>query len=232
MFDVIALDADDTLWDNERLYSEAKEKFLDLLSECSDREECRRRLDAIERDNVRYYGYGIKSFVLSMIEAALGLSEGWVAAEKIAAILGFAKQMLAAEVQMIDGACQAVMELAQDYPLMLITKGDASEQERKIEESGLRGYFRWIEIVSDKSPQTYRLILERYGVRPERFLMVGNSLRSDILPVVEVGGRAVLVPFANTWTHEMEVDASEAVYDTLESLALLPDYVARIVRSA
>jgi putative hydrolase of the HAD superfamily len=115
---------------------------------------------------------------------------------------------------------------------MLITKGDASEQERKIEESGLRGYFRWIEIVSDKSPQTYRLILERYGVRPERFLMVGNSLRSDILPVLEVGGRAVLVPFANTWTHEMEVDASEAVYDTLESLALLPDYVARIVRSA
>lgn len=225
-FDVIALDADDTLWDNEYLYSEAKKKFVQLLSECQQPEQCARRLDEIETENVRHYGYGIKSFILSMIQAALELSEGSVAAEKIAAILGFAREMLSAEVRLIDGVGETLAALAQSHALMLITKGDPSEQQRKIEDSGLGVYFRWVEVVADKSPAVYRLILERYGIPAERFLMVGNSLRSDILPVLEIGGQAVLVPYANTWAHEMDVGETAHTYITLESLRQLPGFVS------
>jgi putative hydrolase of the HAD superfamily len=225
MFEVIALDADDTLWDNEYLYSEAKKKFIQLLSECSDPEACAQRLDEIEMENVRCYGYGIKSFILSMIEAALELSEGRVAAENIAAILGFAREMLSAEVRLIDGVGETLASLAQNYPLMLITKGDPSEQQRKIEDSGLGVYFRWVEVVADKSPAIYRSILERYGLRAERFLMVGNSLRSDILPVLEIGGQAVLIPYANTWAHEMNVGETTHTYATLADLRQLPGYL-------
>jgi putative hydrolase of the HAD superfamily len=226
-FDVIGLDADDTLWDNEYLYSEAKRKFIQLLSECEQPEECERRLDQIEMENVRHYGYGIKSFILSMIEAALVLSEGRVAAEKIAAILGFAREMLSAEVRLIDGVGETLAALSQSYPLMLITKGDPAEQQRKIEDSGLGVYFRWVEVVADKSPAVYRAILERYGIPAERFLMVGNSLRSDILPVLEIGGQAVLVPYANTWAHEMAVGEIRHAYITLPDLSRLPEYVQK-----
>jgi putative hydrolase of the HAD superfamily len=222
---VIAFDADDTLWDNEYLYTQAKEKFIRLLSECHEPEECARRLDEIEMENVRHYGYGIKSFILSMIEAALELTEGRVAAEKIAAILSFAREMLSAEVRLIDGVGETLASLSQSYPLMLITKGDPAEQMRKIEDSGLGVYFRWVEVVADKSPAVYRAILERYGIPPQRFLMVGNSLRSDILPVLQIGGRAVLVPYANTWAHEMDVGEIVHPIDTLQRLSQLPDYL-------
>jgi putative hydrolase of the HAD superfamily len=232
MFDVIALDADDTLWDNEYLYSEAKNKFITLLSECESPEECERRLDEIELENVRYYGYGIKSFVLSMIEAALELTEGQVAAEKIAAILGYAREMLAAEVRVIDGVGDTLASLSQSHPLMLITKGDPSEQMRKIEDSGLGVFFRWVEVVADKSPAVYRTILERYNIPAARFLMVGNSLRSDILPVLEIGGHAVLVPYANTWAHEMNVGETDHTYTTLLDLRQLPGYVQGLHPSA
>jgi putative hydrolase of the HAD superfamily len=230
LYDVIAFDADDTLWDNERLYTQTKERFLDLLAECVDRQACSQRLDEIETHNVRYYGYGIKSFILSMIEAALELSAGQVAAEKIAAILGFARQMLAAEVLLIDGAGEVMASLAQRYPLMLITKGDPSEQQRKIVDSGLGGYFRWVEIVHDKTPDTYRTILSRYNLRPERFLMVGNSLRSDILPVLAIGGHAVYIPFANTWAHEFDGVEATNGYTTLNNLSELPGWLERAQR--
>jgi putative hydrolase of the HAD superfamily len=226
LFDVIAFDADDTLWDNERLYSGAKQEWLELLSECADPAECARRLEEIEIHNVRYYGYGIKSFVLSMIEAALVLTEKQVAAEKIASILAFAKRMLAAEVRLIDGAAETLAALHPRYPLMLITKGDPSEQQRKIDESGLAGFFRWVEIVSDKTPAAYQAILARYHLKPERFLMVGNSLRSDVLPVLQIGGQAVYVPFANTWSHELDIDPTgHPAYVTLENLGQLVGYL-------
>lgn len=225
IFDAIAFDADDTLWDNEYLYSQAKARFLDLLSECTDREACSRRLDEIETGNVRFYGYGIKSFVLSMIEAALELSAGQVAAEKIATILGIARQMLSANVLLIDGVGEVLESLAQRYPLMLITKGDPSEQRPKIMHSGLADYFQWVEVVHDKTPEVYRAILERYRIQAERFLMVGNSLRSDILPVLEVGGQAVYIPYAQTWAHEFVIDQPEGKYITLENLRGLPGLV-------
>lgn len=227
---VIAFDADDTLWDNEYLYSRAKENFLDLLSECAGRDECNRRLDEIEMHNVRYYGYGIKSFILSMIEAALELSNGRVTAEKVGAILGFARQMLAAEVLLIDGVGEVLGALSPRYPLMLITKGDPSEQRPKIMRSGLADYFRWVEVVHDKTPDEYRSILQRYRIDPKRFLMVGNSLRSDILPVLEIGGQAVYIPYANTWAHEMVEDAPVHAYTTLDSLRMLPGLVDQLER--
>jgi len=224
-FDVIAFDADDTLWDNERLYIAAKHEFVSLLSECADPAFCAERLEQIESHNVHYYGYGIKSFVLSMIEAALELTEQRVAAEKIALILGFARHMLAADVQLIDGVAETLAALAPRYQLMLITKGDPSEQQRKIDDSGLAGYFRWVEIVPDKSPAIYRAILQRYHIPPERFLMVGNSLRSDVLPVLHIGGQAVLVHYANNWAHEMQVDTGGHTYATLQNLAELPGWL-------
>lgn len=231
MFDVIGFDADDTLWDNERLYAEAKERFFDLLAECADRAACEQRLDEMEARNIGYYGYGIKSFILSMIEAALELTSDRVAAEKIRAILGFARTMLAAEVRLIDGVGEVVSGLAQRYPLMLITKGEASEQKRKIEESGLADYFRWVEIVPDKTPEIYRAVLERYNIAPERFLMVGNSLRSDILPVLAVGGQAVLVHYYNNWSHEMDVDAEHLAQHRLENLRQLPALIEKLTTS-
>jgi putative hydrolase of the HAD superfamily len=231
-FDAIAFDADDTLWDNERLYIQARTQFLDLLSDCADREACGRRMDEIETGNVRYYGYGIKSFILSMIEAALELSSGQVAAEKIGAILGIARQMLSADVLLIDGVGEVLESLAQRYPLMLITKGDPSEQRPKIIHSGLAEYFRWVEVVHEKTPETYRAALERYNIRPERFLMVGNSLRSDILPVLAIGGRAVYIPYANTWAHEMTADEPTGDYITLENMRQLPALVEQLVNDS
>jgi putative hydrolase of the HAD superfamily len=225
MIEIIAFDADDTLWDNERLYVAAKQEFLDLLSECADPVYCAERLEQIESNNVRYYGYGIKSFVLSMIEAALELTERRVAADKIASVLGFAKHMLAADVQLIDGVAETLAALAPRYQLMLITKGDPSEQQRKIDDSGLANYFRWVEIVPDKTPAIYQAILRRYNISAGHFLMVGNSLRSDVLPVLQIGGQAVLVHYASNWAHEMQVDASGHEYATLQNLAELPGWL-------
>lgn len=231
MLNVIGFDADDTLWDNEYLYTESKARFISLLEECADAKDCLEHLEALESRNVAVYGYGIKSFILSMIEAALELSEGRVAAAKIRNILGFARQMLAAEVRLIDGVGEVVAGLAQRYPLMLITKGEASEQQRKIEESGLANYFKWVEIVPDKTPAIYRRLLERYDIPPERFLMVGNSLRSDVLPVLQIGGRAVLVHYANTWSHEMVADDEAGAHDELDNLRQLPDYIEQIAKN-
>jgi len=231
MLDVIGFDADDTLWDNEYLYSESKARFVSLLDECAPAEACLERLEALETRNVAVYGYGIKSFILSMIEAALELSEERVAAAKIRSILGFARQMLAAEVRLIDGVGEVVAGLAQRYALMLITKGEASEQQRKIEESGLANYFKWVEIVPNKTPAIYRHLLERYSIAPERFLMVGNSLRSDVLPVLQIGGRAVLVHYANNWAHEMEVGDEAGPHDKLDSLRQLPDYIEALAQT-
>jgi putative hydrolase of the HAD superfamily len=225
-FDAIGFDADDTLWHNEYLYRQTRQRFIDLLEECAGSEVCSQRLDDLETHNVRYYGYGIKSFILSMIEAAIELSEGQLAAEKISTILGFARDMLSAEVRLMDGVGETLAALAQQTPLVLITKGDPAEQKRKIDDSGLGGYFRWVEIVHDKTPETYRLILERCGVPPERFLMVGNSLRSDILPVLRLGGQAVLIPYADTWAHETRVDTGGLEYTSLPDLAALPGWIS------
>lgn len=230
MIDVIAFDADDTLWHNEHLYEDAQEKLARLLAQHADRETVLQRLYETEMRNLPHYGYGIKSFALSMIETAANLSEGRVASDEVMQIVGFAREMLAADVELMDHAEEAVRALADSYDLMVITKGDLRDQQAKLRRSRLADCFRFVEVVSEKTEATYRELLARYGIAPARFLMVGNSVRSDILPVLAVGGRAVYVPYHNTWAHE-HVEADLAEYDgcyELEHLGLLPELVRRL----
>ncbi|MEJ2262367.1 MAG: HAD family hydrolase [Anaerolineales bacterium] len=230
MFDVIAFDADDTLWHNEEYYTQAKEVFIRILSRYHSPEWVEQRLDEIEIHNVQAYGYGIKSFILSMVESAVELSDGQVAGSEIQEILALGKGMLAEEVHLIDKAEETLAQLVNDYQLMLVTKGDTFEQERKIRRSGLAQYFRFVEIMGEKTQVTYRILLEKHGIEPIQFLMVGNSLRSDILPVLEIGGQAIYVPYQHTWSHENNVgDAlNDHDYHEIADLSQLPSLLKRL----
>jgi len=229
-FDIIAFDADDTLWENEGFYRRATEQFIAIFSHYQSAEQANQTLDAIERHNVGIYGYGIKSFALSMIEAAIAISNGQAAGSEIAQIIQIIKDMLEARVEMFEHSEATLASLAEQYDLMLITKGDQFEQERKIQRTGLVKYFRYVEIIGDKSPETYRLLLRKYNLEPGRILMVGNSIRSDILPVLAIGGRAVYIPYEHTWSHEMEIGEQDgnAVYDSLENLGQLVDFIDQL----
>ncbi len=227
MIDTIGFDADDTLWDNEYLYRESKRRFIELLDKFRPASEAGKYLDEIEVGNLAYYGYGLKSFGLSMIEAALELSGGSIDDHILYELIGLVKEMLKAEVPVVDKAAQTLVTLAADFPLMLITKGDLFEQERKIERSGLAGYFKFIEVVGEKTERSYRRALGKYGIDPGRFLMVGNSLKSDILPILKLGGQAVYIPHEQTWHHENleESDMEGRSYGQIERLQDLPAYL-------
>jgi putative hydrolase of the HAD superfamily len=227
MIEIIGFDADDTLWHNETLYSQAKDQFQELLAHYGNPERVRQRLDEIEEWNVRHYGYGIKSFALSMVEAAIEISKGQIEAPRLSRILDIVKEMLSAEVKPLGAVEPTLAVLAQQYSLMLITKGDFFEQQRKIERSGLAKYFRYIEIVVDKTPETYQGVLAKYHQEPQKFLMVGNSLCSDILPVLAIGGQAVYVPYESTWAHENVDESAQAAtkYIEIEHLGQLPELI-------
>lgn len=231
MFDLIALDADDTLWENEKLYNEVQDRFVALLADYAGRQQVEDQLYATEMGNLDRYGYGIKSFTLSMIETAVALSGGEIKGGQVAQILDFAKGMLAAEPQLLEGVREAVEALSRDYPLMLLTKGDLKDQESKLARSGLEHCFSLVEVVSDKSVASYAALLARHGVEPERFLMVGNSMRSDILPVLALGGHAIYIPYHLSWAHET-VDEPlpdlDGFYE-LEEISRLPELVRRLV---
>jgi putative hydrolase of the HAD superfamily len=229
-FDAIAFDADDTLWHSESLYAAAQEKYRRLLARYAEAEQIDRVLHQTEMRNLTTYGYGVKGFALSMIEAALELSQHRINGNEVQQVLDLAKQMLNTDVELIEGVAKVVAQLAQTRPLLLITKGDLAHQEAKIEQSGLKPYFRSIEIVTDKTPQSYAALLTRHHIEPSRFLMIGNSLRSDILPVLEIGGQAVHVPYAITWAHEhVEVPPDQqGRYHELEHIGQLPALVARL----
>jgi putative hydrolase of the HAD superfamily len=229
MIEIIAFDADDTLWENESFYTRAKSRFVELVSKYQSPEMVEQRLNEIEISNIRYYGYGIKSFILSMIETAIDLSDGRVDGWEIQLIIGLAKEVLTAEVNLFEHAEDTVIKLAKRFDLMLITKGEQWEQERKIRRSGLAKYFRYVEIVGDKTQEAYHSILAKYQIEPAGFLMVGNSIKSDILPVLAIGGQAVYIPYENTWFHELEIGgAAHLAYDELAHLGLLPDYIERV----
>lgn len=228
-FETIAFDADDTLWHSERLYVNTQARFKELLAHYHSPEWIDERLYQTEMRNLQHFGYGIKAFALSMIETALELTEGRIAGLDIQAMIGWAKEMLAAEVELLDHVAETITRLAERYPLMLITKGDLLDQEGKIARSGLAPHFRYIEIVSDKSRQSYERLLQRHSLTPARFLMVGNSLRSDILPVLALGASAVHVPYRLTWVHETaEAPAGQPGYYEIEHLGLLPDLIERL----
>jgi putative hydrolase of the HAD superfamily len=229
MIKTIAFDADDTLWHNETLYTGTQEKFAQLLAAYQDPAELDEKLYATEMRNLRFYGYGIKSFTLSMIETAIELSDGKIQGYEIQSIVDLAKEMLRAPVLPLKGVEEVLKKLTDKYQLLMITKGDLFDQETKIARSGLVDYFHGIEIVSEKSPEVYRKVLERYEVSPDQFLMVGNSLRSDILPVVEIGGQAVHIPYEVTWVHEVvEGEEDQKGYHELDQLESLPVLIQQI----
>jgi putative hydrolase of the HAD superfamily len=220
---VIGVDADDTLWHNESLFSVTHDRFAELLADHTDPDDLGRRMLETERRNLHLFGYGAKGFTLSMIETALEVTAGDLPGSHVQAILDLGKALLAHPVDLLDGVREAIEALA-DRRLVLITKGDLFHQETKVAGSGLGEHFERIEIVSEKDETTYRKVLADLGIEPHEFLMVGNAMRSDILPVVAIGGRAVHVPYAVDWAHEVvdEADHPDEGWWRVESLAELP----------
>ncbi|MCI0387479.1 MAG: HAD hydrolase-like protein [Acidobacteria bacterium] len=203
MFDVIAFDADDTLWHNEPLYRGAQHQVLDIMAHYHDRDWIERQMYETEIRNLVHYGYGIKGFTLSMIETAIELTEGRITGAEIGRIIELTREMFKAPVELLDGVEETIKRLGASHDLMLITKGDLFEQQAKIARSGLADHFSKIEIVPVKISETYQSIAVKHEINPQRFLMIGNSIRSDILPVLEMGGRAVHIPYQTTWEHEV-----------------------------
>jgi putative hydrolase of the HAD superfamily len=232
MITTIGFDADDTLWHNESIFEAAHEKYRALLSRWHDAATVDRHLLATEMRNLELYGYGIKSHALSCIETAIELTEGDIRPAEIREIITRAKEMLDHPVELLDSAAEVVRQLAQTHTLWLITKGDLRDQERKIAKSGLAGHFAHWEIVSEKDAATYARLLQRLQVRPEQFLMVGNSLKSDILPALDLGASAVLIPYHLLWQGEQVAATTPAAagrFFQLSALGELPALVARLM---
>src|SRR5687768_8075131 len=185
---VIGFDADDTLWHNESIFEKTHERYRALLAHYHDAATVDRTLFATEMRNLELYGYGVKGFTLSAIETAIELTGGKIRAEEIRQLIELGREMLAHPVELLEGVPETLGRLAPQHRLLVITKGDLLDQERKLEKSGLAAHFERVEIVSEKNKLTYAAIFRRHGITPERFLMVGNSLKSDILPVLELGG--------------------------------------------
>lgn len=227
MLELIAFDADDTLWQNEDIYAHAQEKFVRLLAPYGNAQEVAQKLSETELRNLWLYGYGIKAFMLSMLETALDVSNGHIPSRDLQTLINWGREMLTADIRLLDHVEPTVAALSRSYALMIITKGDLRDQESKVTRSGLRRYFRYTEVVSDKTRDSYAALLARYRVAASRFLMVGNSLRSDVLPVVALGGLAVHIPYHLTWEHEavLSEPTEGRKYFELEHIGLLPALV-------
>ncbi len=228
--ELIAFDADDTLWHSENLYAAAQERFSQLMAAYAGSDDALAALHEREIRNLPLYGYGVKAFVLSMIEGAIHLSRGQVTSDQVAALLATGKDMLAAEVHLLDGVEEAVAALATEFPLMIITKGDLGHQASKLERSGLAKYFQYVEIVTDKTDEVYEKLFAKHGFDPARVLMVGNSLKSDIIPVLRLGGWGVFVPHRILWSYEHAEmpPALSARFREIERLGALPALVRDI----
>ncbi len=229
----IGFDADDTLWQNERFFRITQERFKALLAEYAGPDHLDERLLAAERRNLGHYGFGIKGFTLSMIETAIEVTEDRVPAAVIREIMEAGREMLRHPIELLPRAAEAVAALAPHYRLVLITKGDLLDQERKLAQSGLGDMFDAVEIVSDKTPETYMRAFSVHGGGPAHAMMVGNSLRSDIVPAIRAGAWGVFVPHDLTW--EVEHDTapeSEPRFRQLGDLGELPDLVREIRRAA
>lgn len=226
----IGLDADDTLWHNERYYDAAQDRFVEMLSHYHPEEWIRQRLYQTETRNIQHFGYGIKAFVLSMIETSVELTEGRVSGKDVGSLVDIARQMLSARVELLEQVAESLPLLSASHRLVLITKGDLMDQENKLARSGLGKYFEMVEIVSHKNAETYSRLLKKTSTPPECFLMAGNSLKSDVLPVLELGASAVYIPYATTWQHEAadEPGAGTPGYYAINSFGQLPALVSSI----
>lgn len=199
---VVGFDGDDTLWHNETRFNLTQREFRDLVNRHIPDADVHARLAEVEMQNLTIYGYGVKSFTLSMLETAIELTEGRIPASDLEVILGWGKRMLMEPTELLEGVEATLRHIAVRYDVMLITKGDLFDQESKLARSGLANLFVGVEIVSEKNVESYQAIFRRRGILPEEFVMVGNSLRSDVLPVITLGGRAVHIPYEVTWHHE------------------------------
>jgi len=213
---VIGFDADDTLWVNETYFRDTEEKFAELLEGYETKNKVDQELFKMEMANLEIYGYGIKGFMLSMIESALDLSNNQISQETIAKILDLGKKMIAHPVELLDGVEEVLSKLVDKYRLIVLTKGDLLDQERKLEKSGLSKYFHHVEVLSDKKEDNYSNLLEHLNIDVKEFLMIGNSLKSDVLPILNIGAKAVHVPFHTTWAHEMVSEEDELVNNHLK----------------
>ena len=227
----IGFDADDTLWHNETVFAAMHARFGKLLAHHHDAATVERELLATELRNLECYGYGVKSFTLSAIETAIHLSSGQISAAEIQHLIDLGRGMLAHPVELLDGVAEtlAALTAAGAHRLLVITKGDLRDQQSKLARSGLADHFDEVEIVAEKDPAAYAAILRRHGIAPENFLMVGNSMKSDILPVLALGGAAAHIPYPLMWLHEQtaEVPPANGRYFELKSLRELPEVVAR-----
>ena len=223
----VGLDADDTLWHNETIFRLTQARFAALLADHADEAAMGARLAEVERRNLRLYGYGVKGFTLSMIETAMELCDGEAPAHVVREILAAGREMLAHPVETLPGVDEALAELAERYRLVLVTKGDLLDQERKLAASGLGELFAAVEIVSEKDRGTYDRVFTRHGTGPDEAVMVGNSMKSDVLPALEAGAFAVHIPYHVTWAHELaEAPENHARYGALDRIADLPAWIA------
>ena len=199
---VIAFDADDTLFVNEPYFQETKHKFCSLMEDYLSHQSLSQELFRIEIQNLPVYGYGIKAYILSMIEAAMKISNNTISVEIVEKIIEYGKELLEKPIELLDGVEETLSALHGRYKLVVATKGDLKDQHRKLHDSGLGKYFHHIEVMSDKQTIDYQKLIGRLEIKPNEFYMIGNSLKSDVLPVLDMGGYAVHVPFHTTWEHE------------------------------
>lgn len=199
---VITFDADDTLWVNEPYFEETEKKFLGLMADYLSHQSLSQELFRTEIDNLKYYGYGIKGYILSMIEAALKISNNTISIEVVEKIIQYGKDLLDKPIVLLEGVEETLKALHGRYRLVVATKGDLLDQHRKLHRSGLGHYFHHIEVMSDKQEEDYRKLIGRLDIQPDEFMMIGNSLKSDVLPVLAMGGHAIHIPFHTTWAHE------------------------------
>ena len=216
---VIAFDADDTLWINEPYFQETEKKFCAMLEDYLPLHTLTKELFKTEIDNLPLYGYGIKGFILSMIETALRVSNGTLNIEVLQKTIAFGKELLEKPIEILDGVEEVLKSLKGTYKLVVATKGDLLDQERKLKKSGLEHYFHHIEIMSDKQESDYRKLIKHLDIQPSEFLMIGNSLKSDILPVLAIGGHGVHIPYHTTWAHEqVEHNIDHANFRQLQTI--------------
>jgi len=206
---VIGFDADDTLWVNEPFYQDVEKEFCQIMKPYLPEKVTSVELFKTEMQNLEIYGYGAKGFILATIETALRVTDRKITSDEISQILDIGKTLLAMPIELLEGVENVLQILQERYKLILVTKGDLLDQERKLRDSGLIGYFHHIEIMSDKHENNYKKLLAHLDIRPEEFLMVGNSVKSDILPVTNIGAKAIHIPFEVNWQHEKHHESEE-----------------------
>ncbi|MCV2402777.1 HAD family hydrolase [Marinomonas sp. C2222] len=227
----IAFDADDTLWRNEDIFIHAQDEFIKLLLAYHDENFIRSHLNGVQVKNLKHFGYGVKGFTLSMIETAIELTEGRIVGSEVHQIIELARRMLATPIELLDNVKTTLKMLKKDYRLIVITKGDLLDQESKFTRSGLVGLFDAFEVVSDKTTESYNQVLTRNGIDKSSFLMVGNSLKSDILPVLDLGAQAIHIPYHSTWEHEEVENKVLENYPQLQTLSDIQELPSWLTKS-